>query len=70
MSIKKTYLKTWHIGFYNFQIFEINADGEKWLEASPMNHNTVTRTAESEAVLRIILENDVRNALNFYQKVR
>ena len=68
--IKKTFLKTWCIGnFYNYQIFEVDAGGDKWLEATPITKG-VTRTAENEKVLRILLENDAINLNKFYQKVR
>lgn len=69
-SVKKTYLKTWCIGnFYNYQIWEVDAGGEKWLEATPITKG-VTRTAENEKVLRILLENDAVNLNKFWQKVR
>ena len=69
-SVKKTYLKTWCIGnFYNYQIWEVDAGGEKWLEATPITKG-VTRTAENEKVLRILLENDAVNLNKFWQKIR
>ena len=69
-SVKKTYLKTWCIGnFYNYQIWEVDAGGEKWLEATPITKG-VTRTAENEKVLRILLENDAANLNKFWQKIR
>lgn len=68
--IKKTFLKTWCIGnFYNYQIHEIDAGGEKWLEATPITKG-VTRTAENEKILRILLENDAISLNKFWQKVR
>jgi hypothetical protein len=68
--VKKTFLKTWCIGnFYNYQIFEVDAGGEKWLEATPITKG-VTRCAENEQILRILLENDAINLNKFYQKVR
>lgn len=69
-SVKKTYLKTWCIGnFYNYQIWEVDAGGDKWLEATPITKG-VTRCAENEKVLRILLENDATNLNKFWQKVR
>ena len=66
----KRYLKTWCVGnFYNYQIYEVNAGGDTWLEAIPITKG-VTRTAENEAVLKIILENDAVNLNKFWQKVR
>lgn len=68
--VKKQFLKTWCIGnFYNYQIFEVDAGGEKWLEATPITKG-VTRTAENEKVLKIILENDAINMNKFWEKVR
>lgn len=68
--IKKTFLKTWCIGnYYNYQIWEIDAGGEKWLEATPITKG-VTRCAENEQILRILLENDAKNINAFWQKVR
>ena len=68
--IHKTYLKTWCIGnYYNYQIFEVDAGGDKWLEATPITRG-VTRTAEDEKVLKIILENDAINLNKYWQKVR
>lgn len=66
----KTYLKTWCVGkFYNYLIYEVNAGGEKWLEANPITKG-VTRCANNEADLRIILENDAVNITKFWSKVR
>ena len=68
--IKKTFLKTWCIGnFYNYQIYEVDAGGEKWLEATPITKG-VTRCAENEQILRILLENDAISLNKFWQKVR
>ena len=69
-KIKKTYLKTWAIGgYYQYQIWEIDAGGQKWLEATPLTKG-VTRTANNETILRIILVNDARNMNKFWQKVK
>ena len=66
----KRYLKTWCVGnFYNYQIYEVNAGGDTWLEATPITKG-VTRTAENETILKIILENDAINLNKFWQKVR
>lgn len=68
--IKKTFLKTWAIAnYYMYQIFEVDAGGEKWLEADPITRG-VTRTAENETVLKILLENDAKSMNRFQQKVR
>lgn len=68
--VKKRFLKTWAIAnYYMYQIWEVDAGGEKWLEASPITKG-VTRTAENETVLKILLENDVKNMIQFQQKVR
>lgn len=66
--IKKIPLKVWCIGgYYNYQI---NAGNDTWLEATPITPGTVTRTAENEKILRILLENDVMAVNKFMQKVR
>ena len=52
-----------------YQIWEVDAGGEKWLEATPITKG-VTRTAENETVLKILLENDARSMNQFQQKVR
>lgn len=68
--VKKTYLKTWAIAnYYMYQIFEVDAGGSTWLEATPITHG-VTRTAENETVLKILLENDARSMNQFQQRVR
>ena len=68
--VKKRFLKTWAIAnYYMYQIFEVDAGGEKWLEASPITKG-VTRCAENETVLKILLENDAKNMNQFQQKVR
>ena len=69
-QVRKTYLKTWCVGnFYNYQIFEVDAGGNKWLEATPITRG-VTRTAENEQILRILLENDAVNMNKYWAKVR
>ena len=69
--VKKRYLKRIVIAnFYQYQIFEVDAGGNTWLEAVPVTAGVVTRTAEDENILRILLENDVRSALMFQQRVR
>jgi len=68
--IQKTFLKTWCIGnFYNYNIYEVTSGKDTWLEADPITKG-VTRTAENEKVLRIILENDAININKFWAKVR
>lgn len=68
-SIVKTYLETWDVMGYKYQIYEINAGGEKWLEANPTTKGA-TRTAENETILRILLQNDAKNIKKFQQRVR
>lgn len=68
--VHKTYLKTWCIGkFYNYNLFEIDAGGNKWIEATPITKG-VTRTANNEEDLRVILEHDAMAINKFWQKVR
>lgn len=67
--IQKRYLKTWAInGYFQYQIFEVDSGFEKWLEATPITHG-VTRVAENETALRIILVNDAKNMERFMTKV-
>jgi len=66
--MKKTYLKTWEIsGYYFYDIYEVDADGQKWLIAEPKTKG-VTRTAENEKVLRILLQNDAMNMLKIQKQ--
>lgn len=68
--VQKKYLKTWAIAnYYMYQIWEVDAGGNKWLEATPITKG-VTRCAENETVLKILLENDARSMNQFQQKVR
>lgn len=68
--VQKKYLKTWAIAnYYMYQIWEVDAGGEKWLEATPITKG-VTRTAENETILKILLENDAKSMNQFQQKVR
>lgn len=68
--VEKRFLKTWAIAnYYMYQIWEVDAGGNKWLEATPITKG-VTRCAENETVLKILLENDARSMNQFQQKVR
>lgn len=68
--VQKKYLKTWAIAnYYMYQIWEVDAGGNKWLEATPITKG-VTRCAENETVLKILLENDAKSMNQFQQKVR
>ena len=68
-GIQKRYLKTWVVrNFYKYNLFEIDANGDKWLQAEPLNAGLVCRTAENEMVMRIILENDCLNWIKTLQK--
>lgn len=70
-TTKKTYLKTWAIkGYFQYNIYEIDAGGNKWLQADPITKGLVCRTAENENVLRILLENDCINYIKFQQRTR
>lgn len=69
--VKKRYLKTWAIAnFYMYNIFEIDAGGDTWLQADPLTPGAVCRTAENEKVLKILLENDAQTMNKIKQKVR
>lgn len=69
--MKKTFLKHWAINnYYMYRIYTVEAGALTWLLAEPVTPNLVTRTAENEKVLKIILENDCINATRFQQRVR
>lgn len=69
--LKKTFVKTLGLrGFYVYEIYLINAGGDIWYEADPKTPGCVTRTANTEAELKIILLNDVDQIIKFQQKVR
>lgn len=68
--VTKTHLKTIMVGGkYIYKIMLVDADGERWLEAQPV-WKGVVRTAESEKILKIILENDAIQLNKEQQKVR
>ena len=37
-QVKKTFLEKWDVAGYGYQIYEIDAGGEKWLEANPITN--------------------------------
>lgn len=60
-EVKKTFLKTISVRKkYFYRLLEVDAGGESWLEAEPIGKG-VTRTAETEKILTILLENDAIN---------
>lgn len=60
-KITKTQIKTLTIlDKYTYRIMLVDADGTQWLEAQPV-WKGIQRTAESEKILKIILENDCIN---------
>ena len=68
--IKKTYLKTWAVNnAYQYQIFEVETGGLSWLVAEPVSKG-VTRCADTEQELLIVLKNDCVNMNRISQKVR
>lgn len=67
--MKKTLLKTWAVrGFWQYNIYEIDANGDKWLQADPITPGLVCRSAENEQILRILLENDCANYVRFHKQ--
>ena len=69
-SIIKYYLKRWTIqNRYKYDIHQVFAGNFIWLEATPITKG-VTRCADSEIELRILLENDAINMNKEQQKVR
>ena len=70
-SVIKYYLKRWGIqNYYVYDIYQVVAGDAMWFMAEPRTPGIVTRTAENEKVLKIILENDCTNATRFQQRVR
>lgn len=67
----KTFVKTITVGnFYNYCIYKITDwVGRTYYTAEPVLHG-VTRTAETEELLKTILERDVGAINQFQQKVR
>lgn len=67
----KTFVKTICVGnFYNYCVYRItDSVGRIYFVAEPITHG-VTRTAETEAELKAILERDVEPLNQFWQKVR
>lgn len=45
---------------YKFRVYLVEAGQHYWLEASPV-WKGIKRTAETEQILKIILENDIMN---------
>ena len=54
---------------YRYKVLLVDADGNEWLEAQPI-WKGVTRTAENENILRIILENDAIQMEKEQQRTR
>lgn len=69
-SVIKYYLKRWTIqNRYQYDIHQVFTGNFIWLEATPITKG-VTRCADSETELRILLENDAINMNKEQQKVR
>lgn len=69
-KIQKTYLKTWAVNnTYQYQIFEVKAGKLTWLLAEPVSKG-VTRCANTEQELLVVLKNDCINMNKFYKRVR
>lgn len=65
----KWYLKRWCINnFYQYDIYQIVFGKLTWLEATPITPGVITRTADDENTLKIILENDCLAHVKF-QKI-
>lgn len=70
-KVSKHYLKTLAIkSYYQYDIYQVYAGDDMWYVAEPRTPGIVTRCAESEGVLKIILDNDCINATRFKQKTR
>ena len=67
----KQRLKTIDVGnFYRYEIYEICAGNETYLEAVPLTPHCVTRIAGNEQDLLKILERDVSNVNKFVGKIK
>lgn len=67
--IRKWYQKTWAIAnFYQYNIYQVVAGDLMWWLAEPVTPGCVTRTANNETELRIILENDCMNIVKSQQR--
>lgn len=70
-KILKYYLKSWAIqNYYKYDIYQVMTGNDMWFIAEPRTPGIVTRTAENEIALKIILENDCINATRFRQRIR
>lgn len=67
----KQFIKTVCVGGYYCYCFYKITDffGQTYFVAEPITHG-VTRTADSEETLKVILERDVESLNKFWQKVR
>lgn len=69
--VKKWFLKRWTIQEkFTYDLYQVMTGNDMWFMAEPVTPGVVTRTAENETVLKILLENDCINATRFKQKVR
>ncbi len=69
-TVEKTFVKTITIqNKFSYRLLNVTAGTQEWLEAEPIGSG-ITRTAENERVLRIILENDALNANRQQPRVR
>ena len=69
--VQKHYLKTITIqDKYSYRLLDVEAGTNHWVEAEPISRGCITRTAENEGILRIILENDAIRLTKEQQRVR
>lgn len=67
--IRKWFTKSWCIkNFYRYDIYEVYSGKDMWYMAEPKTPGVVTRTAENEKVLKIILENDCESHIRFQKQ--
>ena len=70
-GIKKWYQKQWAIGgYFQYEIYQVVAGDVMWFEATPKTAGCVTRTANTEQELRVILENDCLQIIRQHRKQR
>lgn len=71
IPVRKWFLKIWIIQEkFAYDLYQVMTGNDMWFMAEPRTPGIVTRTAENEKVLKIILENDCINATRFQQRVR
>jgi hypothetical protein len=70
-GVMKWYEKQWAIGgYFIYEIYQVVIGNLTWYEATPKTPGCVTRTANTEKELRVILENDCLQIIRQHRKQR